>query len=163
MAIEASEFRAALAHWASGVAVATSVLEGQRFGITVSSFTSLSMEPPRILICVAKRLYTHQVIAASGCFAVNILAADQEELGMIFAGRVPEQAERFAGLETTVAVTGAPVLPGVLAWLDCRVGTIHDGGDHSIFVGDVVAADANPDRRPILYYHRSWRQLAAQS
>jgi flavin reductase (DIM6/NTAB) family NADH-FMN oxidoreductase RutF len=162
MAIEASEFRAALARWASGVAVTTSVLEGQRIGITVSSFTSLSMEPPRILICVAKRLYTHQVIAQSGCFAINILTAEQQDWGMLFAGRVPEQADRFAGIDHFVAETGAPILPGVLAWLDCRVSAIHDGGDHSIIVGDVVAADALTHGEPILYYHRAWRTLAAE-
>lgn len=160
MAIEASEFRAALAQWASGVAIATSVLEGQRIGITVSSFTSLSMEPPRVLICVAKRLYTHQVIVTSGCFAVNILAADQQDWGMLFAGRVPEQADRFEGIAHFEAETGAPILPGVLAWVDCRLSTVHDGGDHSIIVGDVVAAGARTDGAPILYYHRTWRQLA---
>ena len=160
MAIEATEFRAALAQWASGVAIATSVLDGQRIGITVSSFTSLSMEPPRILICVAKRLYTHHVIATSGFFAVNILAEEQMDWGMLFAGRMPENEDRFAGIEYFEAETGAPLLPGVLGWVDCRLSAIHDGGDHSIFVGDVVAAAARSEGDPVLYYHRNWRRLA---
>jgi flavin reductase (DIM6/NTAB) family NADH-FMN oxidoreductase RutF len=159
MAIEATDFRATLAQWASGVAVATSVLDGQRVGITVSSFSSLSMEPPRILICIAKRLYTHQVISNSGVFAVNILAANQMDWGMLFAGRLPEQEDRFAGIETFTAETGAPLLPDVLGWLDCRVSALHDGGDHSIMVGDVVATSAQQAGEPLLYYHRNWRQL----
>ncbi len=163
MAIEANDVRVGSAQWASGVAVATSVLDGQRVGITVSSFTSLSMEPPRVLICVAKRLYTHQVISASGVFAVNILAADQVDRGMLFAGRLPEQEDRFAGIDTFVAETGAPLLPGVLGWVDCRLSAIHDGGDHSILVGDVVAAAAATEGEPILYYHRNWRRLAGLS
>ena len=160
-AVDAKTFRTTLAQWASGVTVVTTLHEGQRLGITASSFSSVSLTPPRILICVAKRLFTHQAILSSGIFAVNILAADQQEVGMRFAGMLPEQEDRFAGLAMTTAQTGAPLLPGTLGWLDCRLSATHDGGDHSIFVGDVVAAwGQEDDAAPILYYHRRWRALA---
>lgn len=160
-AVDAQTFRTTLAQWASGVTVVTTLHEGQRLGITASSFSSVSLTPPRILICVAKRLFTHQAILSSGIFAVNILAADQQEVGMRFAGMLPEQEDRFAGLAMTTAQTGAPLLPGTLGWLDCRLSATHDGGDHSIFVGDVVVAwGQEDDAAPILYYHRRWRALA---
>lgn len=160
-AVDAQTFRTTLAQWASGVTVVTTLHEGQRLGITASSFSSVSLTPPRILICVAKRLFTHQAVLSSGIFAVNILAADQQQVGMRFAGMLPEQEDRFAGLAMTTAQTGAPLLAGTLGWLDCRLSATHDGGDHSIFVGDVVAAwGQEDDAAPILYYHRRWRALA---
>jgi flavin reductase (DIM6/NTAB) family NADH-FMN oxidoreductase RutF len=159
MVIDSESFRAVMAQWASGVTVVTTVHEGQNVGITASSFSSVSLEPPRVLICVAKRLFTHKVIEATGVFAVNILGADQQELGMRFAGRVPEGQDRFAGLEVFTGKTGAPLLTGVLGWLDCRLHAAFDGGDHTIFVGDVVAASAVEAGDPILYYNRQWRQL----
>jgi len=157
--IDPQTFRSTLSHWASGVTVVTTTHQEQRVGITASSLTSLSLEPPQILICVAKKLYTHQVIEQSRIFAVNILRLEQLEWGMRFAGMVPEQADRFAGIEVQKAVTGAPIFPAALAWLDCALHTAHDSGDHTIFVGDVMAAYAATEGSPLLYYHRSWRQL----
>jgi flavin reductase (DIM6/NTAB) family NADH-FMN oxidoreductase RutF len=93
---------------------------------------------------------------------VNVLTTAQQEWGMRFAGRVPELEDRFAGIDTSVAETGAPLLPDVLAWLDCRVSAAHDGGDHTIFVGDVLAARAADGGEPVLYYNRQWRTLAGQ-
>ncbi len=159
MAIDPQSFRAAMAQWASGVTVVTSVHKGQRVGITASSFSSVSLEPPRVLICVAKRLYTHQILLESKIFAVNILTAEQKEWGMRFAGLLPEDGDRFVDIETSSAETGAPLLPGVLGWVDCRLVSVHDEGDHSIFVGEVVAAGAADEGNPILYYHRQWRKL----
>ena len=161
MAIDSQTFRATLSQWASGVTIVTSHHDGQHVGITASSFSSVSLEPPRILICVAKRLYTHGVIESSQVFAVNILSAEQHEVGMRFAGKVPEGEDRFDGFEVFTAQTGSRLLPGVLGWLDCRLSAAYDGGDHSIFVGDVVAASAVEMGSPVLYYNRQWRHLAS--
>jgi flavin reductase (DIM6/NTAB) family NADH-FMN oxidoreductase RutF len=161
MSVDPFLYRETMAHWASGVTIVTSVHDGVRVGITASSFVSLSLEPPRILVSVAKRLYTHQVITASGIFAVNILKADHLEWGMRFAGMRPEMEDRFSDIDVATAHTGAPILPGVLGWLDCRVRNAYDGGDHTIFVGDVEACSAAGDGTPLLYYHRHWRQLDA--
>ena len=160
MAIDSQSFRTTLAQWASGVTIVTSLHDGQRVGITASSFTSVSLEPPRILISVAKRLYTHQVIEASQVFAVNILSAAQQGWGMRFAGKMPEGQDRFEGIDVFTAETGSPLLPDVLGWLDCRVWAAYDGGDHTLFVADVVAANAVATGEPVLYYDRQWRQLA---
>jgi flavin reductase (DIM6/NTAB) family NADH-FMN oxidoreductase RutF len=162
MAIDSQTFRTTLAHWASGVTVVTSLHDERRVGITASSLTSVSLDPPRILVCVAKRLFTHRVLEESRVFAVNILNVDQLEWGMRFAGLLPEQEDRFHGIETTMAITGAPILPGVMGWLDCRLANTYDGGDHTIFLGDVEAAHSAGDGEPLLYYNRQWRQLAAR-
>lgn len=161
MSIDVQLFKDAMAHWASGVTVVTTHANERPVGITVSSLTSVSLDPPQILICVSRKLFTHQAIEQSGAFAVNILGTDHLEWGMRFAGMVPELSDRFAGIATHVAVTGAPILSDVLGWLDCRVRHAYDGGDHTIFVGEVMAAGASEERSPLLYFNRTWRQLDA--
>jgi flavin reductase (DIM6/NTAB) family NADH-FMN oxidoreductase RutF len=163
MAVESQVFKEVMAHWATGVTVVTTQLAGHPVGITASSFTSLSLEPPQILICVNKKLSTNEAIRTSGYFAVNILTAGQQDWGEIFAGMRPGVTDRFAGIDWAVAVTGAPILPGVLAWLDCRVGQLYDGADHTIFVGEVLAGGATGDGAPLLYYHRNWQHLADEA
>ncbi|HHY54658.1 MAG TPA: flavin reductase family protein [Chloroflexi bacterium] len=162
MSIAVQSFKDALAHWASGVTVVTTHVDGRPVGITASSLTSVSLDPPQILICVARKLFTHQAIEQSGVFAVNILGTDHLEWGMRFAGMIPELSDRFAGIATHTAVTGAPILSDVLGWLDCRVRHAYDGGDHTIFVGEVMAAGSTEERSPLLYFNRSWRQLDAE-
>lgn len=161
MSADVQDFKNALAHWATGVTVVTTCSDGQHVGITASSLTSLSLEPPQILICVARRLHTHAAIQTSGKFAVNILNVEQVEWGMRFAGLIPEHADRFAGIDFTTAVTGCAILPDVLGWLDCKLRHAYDGDDHTIFVGEVVAAgfQAGP---PLLYFNRQWRQLGEE-
>ena len=160
MTVEPQLFRQTMAHWASGVTVVTTVADGVRSGITASSFASLSLQPPQILICANKKLYTHTAIETSGAFAVNILGVEHLEWGMRFAGMRPELADRFEGIASHTAVTGAPILSGALGWLDCTLRHAYDGGDHTIFIGEVVATAANSTDAPLLYYNRNWRQLA---
>lgn len=159
MSVDVQDFKNALAHWATGVTVVTTCSGGRHVGITASSLTSLSIDPPQILICVARRLHTHAAIQQSGSFVVNILSAEQQEWGMRFAGLVPEQADRFAGIDYTTSVTGCAVLPGVLGWLDCKLRHAYDGDDHTIFVGEVVGAGFQRGA-PLLYFNRQWRQLS---
>jgi flavin reductase (DIM6/NTAB) family NADH-FMN oxidoreductase RutF len=158
MTVEPQLFKNTLAQWASGVSVVTTLDGDRSIGITASSIASVSLEPPRVLVCIAKRLYTHGALESSGVFAVNILVAEQMEWGMRFAGLMPELEDRFAGINWGAAVTGAPILPGVLGWIDCRLAFVYDGGDHSIFVGDVEAAHA-AGGEPLLYFNRQWRRL----
>ncbi|MEZ4735114.1 MAG: flavin reductase family protein [Caldilineaceae bacterium] len=160
--IDPQIFRNTLSHWASGVTVVTTHDGTQHVGMTASSFSSVSIDPPQILICVAKKLHTHQAIQASGFFAVHILKTTQLEWGMRFAGMIPEVTDRFEGITVQTAITGAPILPDVLGWLDCQLRHAYEGGDHTIFVGEVVASNSNDDGMPLLYYHRHWRQLAEE-
>ena len=160
MSVDAENFKNALAHWASGVTVVTTVADGRPIGITASSLTSVSLQPPQILICVARKLYTHAAILQSRVFAVNILNTAHLEWGMRFAGMIPEIEDRFAGIDWTAAATGCAILPGVMGWLDCRLSHSYDGDDHSIFVGEVLASGYQESAAPLLYFNRHWRQLA---
>jgi flavin reductase (DIM6/NTAB) family NADH-FMN oxidoreductase RutF len=160
MGIDAQAFREVMAHWATGVTVVTTRFDGAPVGITASSFASVSLTPPQVLICVNRKLYTNQAITTSGFFAVNILAVEQEMWGKLFAGMLPEVEDRFREIDWRTATTGAPILPGVLGWLDCRVNHAYDGDDHTIFVGEVVASDARNGGSPLLYYSRGWHRLA---
>ncbi len=157
----ADTYRAVMRHWPSGVTVVTMLAGTVPHGMTASAFTSVSIHPPLILVVVDKRWRSHDFLLAGGAFCVNILTQDQREVADRFAGRHGEVADRFAGLATVVAVTGAPVLSEALAWLDCRLDACHDAGDHSIFVGRVVAcAVARPDSRPLIYHDTQYRALA---
>lgn len=162
MSVDVAEFKNVMAHWATGVTVVTTFdtsADGDRpLGITANSLTSLSLEPPQILISVARKLLTHAAITRSGVFAVNILRVEQVEWGKRFAGLLPEFADRFEGIAWSKATTGCPILPNVLGWMDCRVRHSYDGDDHTIFVGEVVDASFQ-DGPPLLYFNRHWRLL----
>ncbi len=161
MAVDLQAFKQALSQFASGVTVVTTAHEGRRFGLTASAFTSLSLEPPLVLVCLARKTPTHGVIEKSGVFAVNVLGAHQLEFGLRFAGLLPGLTDRFEGIETRAAATGSPLLPGVLSWVDCRLWNRYEGGDHSIFVGEVVDLAATTSDTPLLYHNRVWRRSEA--
>jgi flavin reductase (DIM6/NTAB) family NADH-FMN oxidoreductase RutF len=158
--VEAQAFKAVMARWATGVTVATSRLARAPVGMTVNSFASVSLQPPQVLICVNRRAKTHAAIVESGCFAVNLLAEDQQAWGMRFAGLQPEISDRFAGLAWFTARTGAPILPGGLGWFDCLLWHTFDSGDHTVFVGEVAASTVGDAESPLLYYNRNWRRLS---
>jgi len=155
--MDSSLFKQVMARWASGVTIVTTHTNDEYHGMTASSFSSVSLTPMLILICVGKNHLTHGMIAQSGIFAVNILESTQAEWGKRFAGIGGQVEDRFAGIAYTTAVTGAPILPGVVGWLDCRVDQAHDSGDHTIFVGEVLAANVHSaDSEPLLYFNRHW-------
>ncbi|MEU5882469.1 flavin reductase [Spirillospora sp. NPDC047279] len=158
MAVDAETFRAALSQWPTGVGVVTTVADGARHGMTASSFSSVSLDPPLVLVCLAEHVYTHRLVAASGVFAISFLGKDQAPIGDRFAGRVP--GDRFAGQAWEARVSGAPVLTDAVGWLDCRVVHAYPGGDHTIFVGEVLAAATPRRTAPLLFHSRSWGQLA---
>ena len=161
MTFDPNDFKRAMGQFASGVTVVTTKHGDTPIGITASSFTSLSLNPPLVLVSLDKKLFTHNVIAESGFFAVNVLSARQLELGMRFAGMKPEIKDRFAGLDIHIAETGAPLLPNSLAWVDCKVWNMYDGGDHTIFVGEVKALSVSDLDMPLLYHNRLWRRSEA--
>lgn len=159
MPISRETFKQVMAQWASGVTIVTARGERGPAGLTVSSFSSVSLDPALVLICVHHGADTLPAIEGSAAFAVNVLAADQVEMGMRFAGLLPGVIDRFAGLTTTQAFTGSPLLPEALAVIDCRVRQAIDAGDHRIIVGEVVYASSR-EGAPLLYYARDWRRLA---
>ncbi len=157
MSLDPDSFRSVLGRFASGVTVVT-VRDAQErdHGMTVSAFASLSLSPPLILVCVDRQATMHDVLDAASHFAVNILAASQEALSRRFAS--PEAHLRFDGIGYARGQTGCALLDETLAYMECRRVRRHDGGDHSIFVGEVEAAMARPER-PLLYYRGGYAQL----
>lgn len=155
MPVDTAAFRQTMSQWITGVTVITTEQDGILYGMTVSSFNSLSLNPPLIAVFIGNQHATLDTIKKSGRFAVNVLAQPQVELGKRFAGIIPSE-DRFAGLALQRAVTGAPILPDALAWLDCTLHTTHDGGDHTIVVGQVEATHIDTNQQPLLYGNRSW-------
>ncbi len=160
MAIEATAFRKVLGQFASGVTLVTTTHDNTFFGMTASSFTSVSLDPPLVLFCADKRARSGTMVGPAGFFAVNILAENQRDFSDLFAGKGTDE-ERSDKLATIgqKAVTGAPILPGVLGWLDCRVDRAIDAGDHIIYIGLVVASGVHEDAEPLLYWHGNYRRL----
>ncbi len=158
MGIEPHEFRRSLGQFASGVTVVTSRdASGTPQGLTASSFCSVSLDPPLVLVCVDNRLGARRAIEESGIFAVSVLAETQESVSRRFAGGGPD---KFTGIELLPGSHGAPLVSGALAHLECRLTAAHGAGDHTIFVGEVLRLTANPGR-PLLYHESGYRRLAA--
>jgi flavin reductase (DIM6/NTAB) family NADH-FMN oxidoreductase RutF len=160
MTLDPKGFRDVMSHFASGVTVVTTIADGVPHGLTVSAFSSVSLVPPRVLICLGNDTDSKPLIDRSGCFAVHILGRDHVDLGPRFAKLTPGVVDPFEGLTTRREVTGAPILDACIAWLDCRVHSTHPTGDHTIYIGDVQAASrSNAECDPVLYYQRAWRVL----
>jgi flavin reductase (DIM6/NTAB) family NADH-FMN oxidoreductase RutF len=157
MAVGKNEFRSALGHFASGVTVVTTRGDdGSTHGITVSAFTSLSLEPPLVLICVDKRASIHDRLGEGGAFAVNVLAEDQERVSRRFAAK---DEDRFDGIGYAEGVTGSPLLDGALVQIECKVVHAYPGGDHTIFVGEVEATRVS-EGKPLTYFRGGYARLA---
>jgi flavin reductase (DIM6/NTAB) family NADH-FMN oxidoreductase RutF len=160
MGVEADELRRVMRQWATGVTLVTAQDGGKPHGMTVSSFTSLSLDPPLVMISLENMARTHRMVTESGAFAVSILDEAQEDLADRFAGRIPDGEDRFAGVRYETARTGSPLPEGVLAYIDCEVVSSQAAGTHTVFVGRVVASGVRPGGQPLLYYNRNYRRLA---
>ena len=155
MPIDEFRFRQAMGHFASGVTVVTAAHDEHLYGMTVSSFASLSLKPPLVLICVENLLATHTAISESGQFAVNILEKRQEHLSRRFATR---DNDKFVGVAWHSSRFGLPVLEGALAVIECQLRQTFPAGDHTIFVGEVLDAEIGQGS-PLLYYRRGYHEL----
>lgn len=158
MAIGPQQFKDVLRLWASGVAVVVNPSSGGIQAITVSSFTSVSLDPPLVLVCIETQSRSHEGLVRAGCFSVNVLGEAQSAISDLAAGRRGPEGHSLPGVAHRTAATGAPILSDALAWLDCTVAARHDGGDHSIFVGRVEAAGA-ADAAPLLWYDRDYARV----
>jgi flavin reductase ActVB len=158
MPVSTEEFREALSRFPSGVTVVTTRDGDGRFhGITVSAFCSLSLDPPRVLVCIEKITGSHAALETSRTFVVNMLSAEQRETSERFASMIEN---KFDQVEFEAGIDGIPVLLGCIATLECRVTDFFDGGDHSIFVGEVEKAVVH-DGDPILYFRGDYRAISA--
>jgi flavin reductase len=145
--------RAVLGRFATGVTVVAAGGEEPR-GMTANSFTSVSIEPPLILVCANRNASICQAVLDSGSFAVSVLSARQEHLARYFADHSrPRGAAEFGSVDWSPAPrTGAPVLHGALAWLDCALAASYDGGDHAIFLGSVLASGFGDAHDILLFF-----------
>ena len=157
----AEQFRESMRRTASGVAILTTDGAAGRAGLTVSTFCSLSMEPPSVIACVHQDNRALQILLANGVFAASVLATDQERIALTFAGQIPElRNDRFGVAAWRTLETGAPILEGALACFDCRVAEGVNFGTHRILVGEVVAL-ATSLGEPLVFADRNFRKLAA--
>lgn len=158
MTVSADDFKNALQLWASGVTVVTT--QSEKFGVqgmTVTAFSSVSVNPPQILVCINSSADTGEGIDESQCFAVNVLTTEQQQASNQFAGG-SSQEQRFADADWSAGITGAPMLNQSLVSLDCTVVEKVRAGTHWIVIGEVQTVECRTGE-PLLYYRGGYRQL----
>ncbi len=154
--IEKRQFRSACAMFATGVTIVTAMgAEGSPEGMTVNSFTSVSADPPQVLVCVDRRARMHDVFSEGSFFAVNVLSESQREVSTRFASPVED---RFSAVDWTAGETGAPLFPDTLAFFECVVRQRVVAGDHTIVIGEVVRLRATAGR-PLLFFGSGYQRL----
>lgn len=158
MTVSDADFKAVLGRFATGVTVVTTREDQTPLGLTVNAFASISLDPPLVMISIDRHSYLHGAVPRLGFFAVNVLAAEQQELSRRFAGQTGDSSHRFHDLPWRREYTGAPVLEAALAWVDCRVEAMYPAGDHSIILGHVQALGLAPGE-PLLYYRGRYGAL----
>jgi flavin reductase (DIM6/NTAB) family NADH-FMN oxidoreductase RutF len=156
--LDARAFRRALGQFATGVAVITAQgADGHALGMTMSSFNSVSVDPPLILFSIDRKAFSLQAMTEARGYAVNILGRDQEHLSNKFARSL---CDKWSAVEHTLGIEAAPLIAGALAHFECVPYAHHDGGDHVIFVGRVVKFTAHPGSEPLIFYRGAYRGLA---
>ncbi|KAF0144941.1 MAG: flavin reductase domain-containing protein FMN-binding protein [Nitrospirae bacterium] len=125
-------------------------------GLTVAWMTRASLEPPMVSVSVGKTRYSHGLIQESGVFAVNILKEGQVDVGKHFGFATGRKTNKLENIPYETKITGSPILKNIAGYLDCKVVSSCDAGDHTIFVGEVVDAGTSPDARPMLYVHEDF-------
>ena len=160
MTLDPEQLRHAMRAWTTGVAVITAIHDGQQYGMTVNSFTSISLEPPLVSVTLRKLTHTHELVEKSGEFAVTILASAQKEYSDRFAGKHPEIKDRFESVSTERLSTNAPLLKGGIAYFNCRVVNSIPVGENTLFVAEVIAAQGDGTGEPLVYHNRVYWKLA---
>ena len=150
-----NELRALFREIPSPVGVVTLEAEGQAAGLTVGSFVTLSVDPPLVGIALRRDAALHELLRDAGSFAISILAQGQEHLAQHFARGVPPIG-LWVGIETTPGELGAPLLEGAVGWIECRLGPDLQAGDHTFFVGEVVAVRRGPGREALVHLRRGY-------
>ena len=157
--VPTAEFVRAIGLHVSSVCVITGARQGVRYGLTATAFSSVTAEPPRVLVCVNRSGLTHQAIAESGLFCANILGEHQEIVAKAFAGMQGRDFDRFSAGEWGVLATGAPALVDAAAVIDCRVVERSEQSSHTIFIGEVQAVACRPGLDALLYGSRRFRSI----
>lgn len=159
MTLDSETLRRAMRAWTSGVTVVTASHAGERYGMTVNSFTSISLEPPIIAVTLKKLTHTHELVEKSGEFAITILSADQGSLSDRFAGKILDVTDRFEGVETEKLLLEAPLIKGGMAYFNCRVVNAIPVGENTLFLAEVVAVQGEGEGDPLVYHNRVFWKL----
>jgi flavin reductase (DIM6/NTAB) family NADH-FMN oxidoreductase RutF len=151
-------FRRTMADFAAGVTIVTTTWQGMAHAMTATAFCSVSLNPPLVLVCVSKASRFHQAVLATDGWAVSFLSHGQEGLARHFANRGRDLATQFDSVpHTSATLTAAPLIDGALAWLECATYGRHDGGDHTILVGQVLRTiERAGGRQPLTYYQGTY-------
>jgi len=156
MSIDRNELRRVMGHFATGVTVITTISkEGELHGLTANAFTSVSLDPPLLLISVDKKADSYPHFEASKVFTVNILAEDQESLSRKFA---VSGGNKFEGVAYRIGANGTPILEGVLSYIECTLYAAYDGGDHTLYLGAIQQAEIT-EGKPLLFFRGGYRSL----
>jgi len=156
MPIEKNELRRVMGHFATGVTVITSIrVSGEMHGLTANAFSSVSLVPPLLLICVDKKAESYPCFEESKVFTVNILASDQESLSRKFA---VSGGNKFEGVSYRVGANGVPILDGAIAYLECKLAGTMDAGDHTVYLGEIEQAETH-EAKPLLFFRGGYREL----
>jgi flavin reductase len=153
--VAGDELRALFGEIPSPVAVVTVEVSGQAAGLTVDSLVALSLEPPLVGVALRRHAALHELLRDAGAFAVSILASGQEQIARHFARGVPPIG-LWTGIEATAGELGAPLIDAALGWLECRLASEIDAGDHTLFVGQVDAARRGPGREALVHLRREY-------
>lgn len=159
MPIDAARYRQIIGHFPTGVTVITTAHEGWLHGMTANAITSVSLNPLLLLVCVDKTAHAHGQIEKAGTFAVNILSEDQEEISRLFAATAEPERNSMRGASYHFGPNGCPLLDDALAYFECRVADRAQGGDHTVFIGQVLDGDLLRETVPLVFFRGGYRKL----
>lgn len=163
MTISPEELRKAMRNWATGITIVTAEHEGSRHGMTVSSFTSLSLNPALLSVSLYNTSRTNALVSAAGQFGVTILSADQEDVSNRFAGRIPDTEDRFADCEVETLLSEIPFIKGGLSFFECKVYQTIPLGTNTLFIGEIIGAKSVENGEPLLYFNQKYSKVASLS
>ncbi len=163
MILDSEKLRRAMRAWTTGVAIVTSIYEGKQYGMTVNSFTSVSLEPPLVCVALKRLTHTHELVVKSGLFSVTILTAAQKELSDRFAGKMPDILDRFHGIQTETISFDSPVFSDGMAYFDCKVLSSMPVGENTLFIAEVVDARGDGGGEPLVYHNREYWRLMKET
>lgn len=159
MTLDPEQLRHAMRAWTTGVAVVTAQHDDQRYGMTVNSFTSISLDPPLVSVALKNLTHTYDLVTKSNHFSVTILASHQRDLSDRFAGRLPHIHDRFDGVELETLFIPAPLIKGGIAFFNCRVRDAFLVGENTLFVAQVIAARGEGEGEVLAYHNRAYWRL----
>lgn len=159
-ALDARAYRELIGHFATGVTIITTAVDGRFHGMTANAVTSVSLDPLMLLVCVDLDAHCHSHLTAAGHFGVNILNADQQEVAETFARRAEPEVDQLRGVPFHIGDHGIPLLDRCLGQLECRVSERLPGGDHDIFLGEVLGGQLLDSTKPLLFYRGTYHRLA---